>query len=161
MGKGTKHLRDWKETTLQVVVDAKRLFCHSIHIMGNPKCFDPKNDFQNTTLLRLADTFLSIYSNVWDANHINAVKNPNQASERLELQNWAIVYCRQALMLVELAKPLFHLDSRKYWNWANMIVNLGKKLDAWHKSDVERYAESGCKLKSLRLERVAEESESR
>lgn len=33
MGKGTKHAADWKETTLQVVIDARRLYCHSVKIV--------------------------------------------------------------------------------------------------------------------------------
>ena len=35
MAKGTKHKADWKETTLQVVIDAKRIYCHSMKIMDN------------------------------------------------------------------------------------------------------------------------------
>lgn len=68
MGRGTKHVADWKETTLQVVIDAKRLYCHSVKIMGNEKVFNPKNDFQNTTLIRIQESLLSVYTNVWDAN---------------------------------------------------------------------------------------------
>ena len=161
MGKGTKHARDWKETKLQVVIDAKRLMIHSAKIMGNPKCFDPKNDFNNATLINLYETFLEIYSKTWEANRINAEKEPTMLNERLTLQQFAIVACRRALMLVELVKSQFHLDSGKFWHWADMITKLGMKIDAWHKADVKRYAtkedlsqaqadgQNGCRLNTL------------
>ena len=154
MGKGTKHAADWKETTLQVVIDARRLYCHSVKIMGNEKVFHPANDFQNATLIRIQECLLSVYTKVWDANKINVTKDPDLAPMRLELQNWAIVDCKRLLSLFELAKPQFHLPSRKFWNWMNMLVELGRKLSAWHKSDVERYGskddlnnnQGGCRL---------------
>ena len=169
MGKGTKHARDWKETKLQVVLDAKRLYCHSVKIMGNPKCFDPKNDFNNVTLITLSETFLDIYSKVWEANRINVEREPNMLDARLQMQAYAISECRRAIMLVELAKGQFHLAATKFWHWSKMIIDLGKKIDAWHKSDIRRYVtkedlpqaqadgQSGCRLNSLEHERAVAE----
>lgn len=161
MGRGTKHKADWKETTLQVVIDARRLYCHSVKIMGNEKVFNPKNDFQNSTLIKIQESLLSVYTRVWDANRINVSKEPDLACERLTLQKWAIVDCKRLFALFELAKPQFHIASAKFWNWMNMLVELNKKLDAWHKSDVERYGskedlsnQGGCRLISLCGQRV-------
>lgn len=140
MGKGTKHKADWKETTLQVVLDAKRLYCHSMKIMGNEKVFNPKNDFHNRTLIKISDLLLDVYSKTWEANRINVTKEPELAGERLALQRQAVVSAKLLLSLFELAKSQFHIDARKYWNWMNMLVELGKRLSAWHKSDVARYS---------------------
>lgn len=156
MGKGTEHKKDWKPTTLQVVVDAKRLYYHSAKIMSNEKVFNPKNDFHGTTLIRINELLLDVYTKTWEANHINASKEPHLVGERLALQRHAIVSTRLLLSLFELAKSQFHLDSRKFWNWMNMLVELGKKLSAWHKSDIERYGsqsslsnQDGRRLQSL------------
>lgn len=140
MGKGTKHKADWKETTLQVVIDAKRVYCHSVKIMGNEKVFNPKNDFHNTTLIRITELLLDVYSKTWEANRINVAKEPELADERLALQRHAIVGVKMLLPLFELAKMQFHLDGKKFWNWMNMLVELGKKLSAWHKADIKRYS---------------------
>ena len=146
MAKGTKHKADWKETTLQVVIDAKRLYCHSMKIMGNEKVFNPKNDFHNVTLIRISELLLDVYSKTWEANRINVSKEPDMANERLALQRQAIVDAKLLLSLFELAKSQFHLESRKFWNWMNMLVEFGRKLAAWHKSDVSRYgAEEGLR----------------
>jgi len=159
MGKGTKHAADWKETTLQVVLDAKRLYTHSVKIMGNEKVFKPSNDFHCATLNRIHELLLDVYLKTFEANRVNVPKNPELANERLALQRFAIVDCQNLLALFELSKSQFHLDARKFWNWMEMLVNLGKKLSAWHKSDVERYgkkedldgnAKSGSRLNSGR-----------
>ena len=114
--------------------------------MGNEKVFRPENDFQNATLVRIQECLLSVYTKVWDANKINVAKDPDLAQMRLELQNWAVVDCKRLLSLFELAKPQFHIPSKKFWNWMNMLVEFGRKLAAWHKSDVSRYgAEEGLR----------------
>lgn len=60
MGKGTEHKKDWKPTTLQVVIDAKRLYYHSTKIMSNEKVFNPKNDFRGSTLIRIHELLLDV-----------------------------------------------------------------------------------------------------
>ena len=147
MGKGTKHKNDWKETTLQVVVDAKFFFCHSVRIMGNDKVFAPTNDFRGMTLMRAFELAYDIYEKVWTANTINVRKNPEQASERLALQKAAVLSCKQMLALMELMKMQFHLRAQKYWNWKRMLMNLGIKASAWNKSDTVRYAQQVDLLK--------------
>lgn len=157
MPRGTQHKRDWKETTLQVVIDAKRLYCHSVKIMSNEKVFKPSNDFRGLTLIRVHELLLDVYTKTWEANRINVSKEPELKDERLALQRQAIVDVKLLLALFELVKSQFHLSSNKFWNWMNMLVALGGKLSAWHKSDTARYSDDenglsnqgGKRLKSV------------
>lgn len=160
MGKGTKHASDWKMTTLKVAIDARRLYVHSVKIMGNEKVFKPSNDFRGATLMTIHENLLDVYVKVWEANRINVAKNPALAGERLALQRFALQSCDRLLALFELAKNQFHLNSGKFWNWMNMLVEVGKEISAWHKSDTERYGseedlgnQNGSRLKSLGLQR--------
>ena len=150
MGRGIKYKHDWKETTLQVVIDAKRFFCHSVKIMGNEKVFSATNDFRGMTLMRAFDLAYDIYEKAWTANYINVTKNPDQAGERLELQRAAITSCKLMLALMEVMKTQFHLRAQKFWNWCGMLTDLGAKMAAWHKKDVERFGslvkQGGCRL---------------
>ena len=148
MGKSEKHARDWKTTTLQVIVDARNLYKHSVKIMGNPQVFNPSNDFMNSTLIRIQEEFLSVYMNAWEANRVNAVKDPSLAQRRLSLQTEAIDGCHRLLCLLELAKSQFHLNSRKFWYWMNLLCDLGMKLKAWKDSDAKRYDEVKQELKN-------------
>ena len=126
---------------MQVVIDAKRFFCHSVKIMGNDKVFEPTNDFRGMTLMRAFELAYDIYEKVWTANYINVGKNPGQAGERLALQQAAITSCKLMLALMEVMKTQFHLRAQKFWNWSSMLVDLGAKTAAWHKRDAARYGD--------------------
>lgn len=139
MGRGTKHKCDWKPTTLQTAIDARRLYVHTVKIIGNPKVFKPANDFHSATLYRIHKTALTIYMCIWKANRVNAVLHPERADERLALQATALDGCTELLALIELAKGQFHVPSAKFWHWADMAVLLGERVGAWHRSDVTRY----------------------
>ena len=128
MSKGTKHKADWKETTLQVVIDAKRLYCHSVKIMGNEKVFKPVNDFRGATLMTVHETLLDVYVKTWEANRINVSRHPELADERLALQRFAIADCHRLLALFELVKSQFHVPAAKFWNWMNMLAEVGLTL---------------------------------
>lgn len=155
MGKGTKHVRDWAETTLQVIIDARALYIHSVKIMENERVFPPANDFRGETLRQIHRDLMNVYLSAWDANRINVPKNPEFAEERLSLQRSAIASCRHLLALFELAKRQFHLEHGKYWNWMDMLVKVKNKLEAWHKSDVVRF---GGSVKSVRETAMSEEA---
>lgn len=139
MGKGTIHVKDHKPTTLQVIVDIKRLYCHSAKIMANEKVFNPNNDFHNSTLIRINETLLDMFSKAFTANGINADKEPRLSDERLALQRFAIADAKQLIAVFDLAKTQFHLPERKFWNWMEMLVDVKNKLEAWHRSDIKRY----------------------
>lgn len=139
MGRGTKHKHEWKPTTLETAIHARRLYTHTAKIMANPKVFAPANDFAGATLWKLHDTTLDIYLKIWTANRINAARHPERAGHRLQLQAEALEQCRMLLALMELAKSQFHLDAGKFWHWANMAHLLGQRVNAWYKSDLKRY----------------------
>lgn len=140
MGKGIKHKCDWKETTLQVVIDARRLYIHTVKIMGNRKNFSPQNDYNDSTLIAIQELLLDTYQKLWLANRINVKREPEMLNERVELQKWSIINCKRVLSLFELAKSQFHIPSGKFWNLMSMAETLGKRASAWNKSDVKRYS---------------------
>ena len=141
MGKGTKHARDWKETPLQVIIDAVNLYKHSVKIMGNPKAFDPAKDFNNETLHLIQRELLNLYLSMRTANLINVNKFPDRAKERLDLQRKAMTSCDLLFAYLDLVKSQFSLDSGKFWYWVNLLRKTAIKMAAWHKADVARYGE--------------------
>lgn len=151
MGKGTKHASDWKPTTLKVAIDAKRLYCHSVKIMANEKVFKPSNDFRGATLINIHESLLDLFIKTWEANRINVARQPECINERLALQQMAISNCHRLLALFELAKSQFHLPSGKFWNWMNMLCEVGKELAAWHNGDFGKETKNGSRLNSVGL----------
>lgn len=140
MGKGTQHKGDWKETTLQAAIEARRLVIHTTRILSNPKVFAPKNDYLNSTLNRMHELVMDIYISIWTANHIKVLTRDDQKyGERSKLQERAIEECRVAMAIAELMKGQFHLKGSKFWYWMQMIISVGKRTKAWHDSDEKRY----------------------
>ena len=140
MGKSEKHRCDWKPTMCQAVLDARAFYRHTTLIMANPKVFKPEKDFMGSTILRIQAEALEAYLTAWKANRINLTYRPELLQERLSLQREALDHFETLLPLLELAKPMFHLRSKKFWNWMEMLVNTGKKLRAWHESDRKKEA---------------------
>ena len=46
-------------------------------------------------------------------------------------------------MLIETAKPLFHLRSKRVRHWISLTLELRKSIRGWHESDVKRLAPKG------------------
>ena len=139
MGKGTKHKCDWKPTKLDAAIAAMKLHAHTAKILGNPKVFLPSNDFHNRTLLEAFEATLEIYRRCYEANEINVDENPSLARERLFQQQMAMVAGRWLQAVEGIIKSQFHVDSNKFWNWAEMTENTLKKIKAWHEGDKKRY----------------------
>lgn len=157
MAREAKYKRDWKPTTIEAVRDACRFYLHTAKIMSNEKVFRPDRDFRFSTMIRINELALDIFSKCYEANEINATRNPECAGERLALQRHALADAKLMGCLIELARAQFHLPTPKVWNWAVMLHDLHGKIAAWHKSDRARYGkdeglsnQGGCRLNPLR-----------
>lgn len=161
MGKGTKHARDWAETTLQVVIDAEDFYIHSVRIMGNPKKFNPSSDFNNETLYMIQREAMHLLVAVRTANKINVTKEPDRAEDRLSLQREALTSCDLLETYLRLSRRQFHLDADKFWAWFEKLDRVAGKLAAWHKSDRGRFADAARHplLSSLLADRACGDGE--
>ena len=141
MGKGTKHKCDWKPTTLDAAIAAQRLHKHTALILGNPNAFKPKYDLYNKTLLEAFNLTLAMYRWCYMANEISVGSNPVLACERLGMQHKAIVDGKWLQAVQDLIRGQFHVDTDKFWNWAEMTEITLNKIKAWHESDRKRYGD--------------------
>lgn len=156
MGRSEKHATDRKPTVLQAEVLAQGLFVHTVRIMSNPKYFNPSEDFNNMTLIHLYETALEIWMRVHEANAVDVRSEPQMATERLQLQSFALVAMERFTLLQAAAKRIFKRlgkTTAKFWYWADMAVKVKDAIKAWHKSDRERFApipeaEDGSRLNS-------------
>lgn len=146
MGKGTTHKCDWKPTTLDAAIAVMKLHAHTAKILSNPKAFSPANDFHNRTLLAAFEQTLEMYRRCYEANEINVGESPMLARQRLFNQQMAIVAGRWLQAVQGQIKGQFHVDSRKFWNWAEMTENAIDKIKAWHEGDRKRYGAIAARL---------------
>jgi len=143
MGRSERHATDRKPTVLQAEALAESLFVHTVRIMSNPKYFNPSEDFNNMTLIHLYETALEVWMRVHEANAVDVRSEPHTASERLQLQSFALVAMERLLLLQKAAKRIFKRlgkTTKKFWYWADMSVKAKDAIKAWHKSDRERFA---------------------
>lgn len=55
------------------------------------------------------------------------------------MQELAVNECNRLLALIQLAKTLFHLKTKKVKYWGEMTIKTRNYLQKWKDGDVERY----------------------
>ena len=123
---------------LEVIIKALDLTNYTIQITANEKTFDPK--FRAAITDDLITHAKDIYLICWTANNIR-VADEQAFNERQRLQNLAIVKCNTFLGLLDIAKKVFHLETRRVTYWGNRVVECRTLIKAWRDSDRKRYKE--------------------
>lgn len=123
---------------LEVIIKTLELANYTIQITANEKVFDPK--FRAAVTDDLISHAKDIYLICWTANNIR-VSNEEAFRERLRLEDKAIVKCNTFLGLLDIAKKVFHLDTKRVTYWGSKIVECRKLIRAWRDSDRKRYKE--------------------
>ena len=124
------------ESKFQLLIDARNLAVYTIRICCNPKVFLPQ--YQNALTNNIIHVAIAIYMNVWNANNI-MVKTAEDLHERKEHQKKAVSYCNDLLALMEMAKTLFHLSSKRIKYWGGFTIEVRNGIRAWIDSDRKRF----------------------
>ena len=95
---------------LDVNTKARELTVYTLKILENEKWF-PKT--QEAYIEKLRDCVIEIQALCWEANNIKVDGKADRYQRRMELQETAAEKCNRLHMLIETAKPLFHLQSKR------------------------------------------------
>ena len=125
---------------LEVNTKARELTVYTLHILENDKWF-PKE--QQAYISMLQTCAIEIQALCWEANNIRVNDDQAEYERRLQLQKEAASKCNRMTMLIETAKPLFHLRSKRVRHWISLTLELRKSIRGWHESDVKRLAPKG------------------
>lgn len=123
---------------LEVIIKALDLANYTIQITANEKVFDPK--FRAAVTDDLISHAKDIYLICWTANNIR-VSSEEAAKERLRLQDKAVTKCNTFLGLLDIAKKVFHLDTKRVTYWGSKIMECRKLIRAWRDTDRKRFKE--------------------
>jgi len=123
---------------LEVCIKALELASYTIQITANEKVFDPK--FRAAVTDDLISHAKDIYLICWTANNIR-VASEEAYKERKRLQDKAVVKCNAFLGLLDIAKKVFHLDTKRVTYWGKKIVECRTLIKAWRDADRKRYKE--------------------
>lgn len=125
---------------LDVNVKARALCVYTLRITANPKHFPPE---QASFTEKIRDAAIDIYTMCWEANNIRVDDRMDRYLRRIELQELAADKCNTLCILIELAKPLFKLASKRCIFWVDMVVKLRAEIRAWANSDLKRLKPTG------------------
>ena len=124
------------ESKLEVCVKARELACYTLQITKNKKIF--VEEYQDAITNKIIRVALDIHMCVWAANNI-LVNSKEDFATRHALQDKAALDCNILLSLIDIAKPLFHLDTKRVIYWGRNTVNVRNMIRAWRDSDRKRY----------------------
>ena len=125
------------KSELEVAVKARELTCYTLKITANEKIFLPQ--YRSALTDTIIQDSIDIYRFIWLANNIRVGNSREKRDRRLQLQLRAKETCNDLLTLIGIAKPLFHLTSKRIEYWIGLIINVRGLIEAWSDKDRARY----------------------
>lgn len=120
---------------LAVNVAARSACVYLLKITSNEKHF-PMN--QQWFCQKLRETALEIDLKCWEANNIYVADSMQRYNARLALQAEAADKCTEMLELINIARSVYHMQTKRYWYLTNQYSDLRKQIRNWYSSDKER-----------------------
>lgn len=123
------------EGELAVNTKCRQLVVYTLKILENEKWF-PQG--QKAFITKLQDCVIEIAALCWEANNIKVGEDKERYNRRITLQDQAAEKCNRMCMLIEIAKPLFALKSKRVRYWIKLTSETRSMIRAWHDKDVQR-----------------------
>ena len=114
---------------LDVIIKANALCKYTLTITANEKKFDPK--FQRSLTDKINDTAISIFIDCFTANNVY-VNSAEDAKERDCLQERAARSCNDLLALIQIAKSVYHLETKRVQHWGEDTIGETTHLKETH-----------------------------
>ncbi len=132
--------RDDNRFTLPI--KAEELASHTLKITRNEKIFLP--EYQKDLTDKLIDCALESYLLIREANDIHVKENDSvnydALAKRNALQEETLRYLKRMLPLIDLARRVFHLSTRKVKFWSKMVIEVRERTKGWMEDDMRRYS---------------------
>ena len=108
-----------------VLIKANGLAVYTIRITKNSKIFLP--EYQTALTNDIIHTAKEIFTKA------------RNWLERKKLQQEAARECNNLLALIQIAKPLYHLTSKRVKYWGQKTIEVRQALRDWNAGDTKRY----------------------
>lgn len=120
---------------------ARKLAIHTIKICKNKNIF--LEEYDDSVTSKIVGISIDIFTHAWGANTIKVDKSPERWRNRKNLQELSINECNRLIGMIQIAKPLFHLKSKKVKYWIELASKARNYLQKWKEADVNRYGNLG------------------
>lgn len=121
----------------EVLIKANDLAVYTMRITKNPKNFPP--EYQTALTNDIISTAKDIFIKCWTANNIRVAEDGENWKERKRLQVEAMQDCNNLLALLQMAKPLYHMESKRLKYWAEKTIDVRQRIRDWKEGDGKRY----------------------
>lgn len=125
------------EGVFEVTMKARELAVYTLQICDNKNVFKPEH--QSSLTDKLISEATDIFINCFTANEIRVAGDQQAYLKRRFLQEVACEHCNTLLALMQIAKPLFHLETKRIKYWGSMTVEVRNKIRKWMESDKKRF----------------------
>lgn len=115
---------------------AHDLCVYTLQITANKNVFAA--EYQAALTDKIIATAINIHTLLWSANNI-FVKTQDDLSRRSRLQEEAAIQCNVLLSLIDIAKSLFHLSTKRVIFWSTKAIETRALIRAWKESDARRF----------------------
>lgn len=122
---------------LEACVKAHDLCCYTLQITANKNVFAAQ--YQEALTDRIITAAIDIHTFCWNANNV-LVKDSEDYRLRREYQERAAAECNILLSLIEIAKRIFHLTTKRVVYWSQRTIETRNLIRAWRDSDHKRYS---------------------
>lgn len=125
---------------LEACSKAYELSVYTLRITKNKKIFT--EDYQDVLTDKITNLAVDIFILSKAANDIvvRTEKDKENYNARIAMQTDAIRKCGQLSSMILLAKPIFHLSSKRVKYWVGLTKETRTLLKAWSDSDKKRFS---------------------
>ena len=125
---------------LEAYAKAYELATYTLKITKNKKIFT--EEYQECLTDYIISAALDIYMCTGTANgkQVRTEKDKLNYEERIATQRKALDRCGDLLKLIMLAKPIFHLSSKRVKYWTGLTKETRTLIKAWSDADIKRFS---------------------
>lgn len=136
------HEGDRMDNRFTLPVKAEELARHTLIVTKNEKLFLPEYNEWITNKIR--NYAIEAYLLIREANDLKVkvdnVVDPDVLKDRHDMQKLALRYLRRLLPMIDLARRVFHLSTRKVKFWSKMVIEVRDRTKGWMEDDMRRYS---------------------
>lgn len=128
------------ETKFDLIIKARELCVYTLRITDNKNVFPI--GCQEDLISQIRNLSIDIFKSLYDANNIDIRKTNKNLKEDFKTRrryiSKAIRECYDLLALIQIAKPIFHLSSKRIKYWAYLTINVREGARGLKESDRDR-----------------------
>lgn len=125
---------------LEAYTKAYELATYTLKITKNKKIFTVEYQECLTDYIIAAALDIYMFAGTANGKQVRAAKDKQNYEDRIAKQREAVERCGDLLKLIMLAKPIFHLSSKRVKYWVGLTKDTRNLIKAWSDADIKRFS---------------------